>query len=135
MTNAPMRNEGGIDQEPLSSQKKEAMRKISDVSNSINNICLKLYDLVKMKLGENSTPNTISQESDIAIEREFGRALENFETECDSLSNDIEMEKKEFINYFLKYGAENSITDKLVKDYKEKREENFKNIINDLDDT
>ena len=55
------------------------------------------------------------------------------------------MEKKEFINYFLKYGADSStsvrkskypsITDALVRDYKQKREDNFKTIINGLDDT
>mmetsp|Transcript_23439 Transcript_23439/g.26005 ORF Transcript_23439/g.26005 Transcript_23439/m.26005 type:complete len:154 (+) Transcript_23439:55-516(+) len=115
--------------------KQEAMLKISNVSNSINNICERLFDLLKMKLGKDTTPNSISMRSDLEMEKEFGKALENFETECDTLSNDIEMEKKEFINYFLKYGADNSITDKLIKDYRQKRQDNFKNIIDELDVT
>ena len=47
-----------------------------------------------MKLGKDSLPNHISQERDREIEKDFGKALEMFEFDCDSLSNDIEMEKK-----------------------------------------
>ena len=61
--------------------RQEAMLKISNVSNSINSICEKLFDLLKMKLGKDSTPNTISMEKDIQMEKEFGKSLESFETE------------------------------------------------------
>lgn len=50
--------------------------------------------MLKMKLGKDSLPNHISQERDREIEKDFGKALEMFELDCDSLSNDIEMEKK-----------------------------------------
>ena len=44
------------------------------------------------------------------------------------------MEKKEFLNNFLKYGADGLITDKLINDYKEKREQNYKHVIGELKD-
>ena len=75
----------------------------------------------------------LSQDRDREMERQFGKALEYFELECDNLSNDIEMEKKEFINYFLKYGADNMITEKLIKDFKNMREKNFDTIIEGLE--
>ena len=104
------------------------------VSNSINVLCEKLFELLKMKLGRDALPTQISQESDQAMEREFGKALELFDLECDNLSNDIEMEKKEFINYFLKYGADNMMTDKLIQEYKSQRDKNFNHIIGELED-
>ena len=48
-----------------------------------------------MKLGKEMAPNYISQQRDRSTEKAFGKALEAFELECDELSNDIEMEKKE----------------------------------------
>ena len=104
------------------------------VSNSINVLCEKLFELLKMKLGRDALPTQISQESDQAMEREFGKALELFDLECDNLSNDIEMEKKEFINYFLKYGADNMMTDKLIQEYESQRDKNFNHIIGELED-
>ena len=93
-----------------------------------------MYELLKMKLGKESMPSQISPEKDKAIEKEFGKSLEMFELDWDSLSNDIEMEKKEFLNNFLKYGADGLITDKLINDYKEKREQNYKHVIGELKD-
>ena len=87
-----------------------------------------------MKLGKDSLPSQISAEKDRAIEKEFGKALEMFELDWDSLSNDIEMEKKEFLNSFLKYGADGMITDKLINDYKDQRDQNFRHVIGELKD-
>ena len=66
------------------------------------------------------------------MERKLGQALEEVNISCDLLAGEIETEKKNLLISFLKYGADGGMSEKVIEEYNDTRDDNFNFIINSL---